>query len=170
MTTPEQQIQEWTEINAPYGKELGYPNCCIKEFCDQPPALLKIATKADKIRYKAACVNGQFKGFIPCLSHAKQINKGEITLDALIHNRNPDFKPFPFEGHYEKDITELDEDELVNHIKYEKMKTKHDTVWLMTGGVLVGFGIAKIFKVSALSSVCFSLAAITLGMMYKSKL
>ncbi len=40
MKTLKEEQQEWFAENAPYGKELGYPDCCIKEFCNQPPALL----------------------------------------------------------------------------------------------------------------------------------
>ena len=34
-------LQEWTEQNEPIGKMLGYPQCCIDQFCSQPPAALK---------------------------------------------------------------------------------------------------------------------------------
>lgn len=87
---------DWFKENAPFGKELGYPECCIKEFCEQPPELLKgNPTQDDLIRYETACVNGTFTGFIPCKEHAKQIVDGKITLQSLIQNRNKDFKPFP---------------------------------------------------------------------------
>ncbi len=98
MKTIKEEQEEWFKINAPYGKELGYPDCCIKEFCDQPPALLKKMkepTKDDKRRYKAGCVDGQFTGFIPCAFHAKEIVMGRITLASLITNRNKDFPYFP---------------------------------------------------------------------------
>jgi hypothetical protein len=73
--TLKEQQQEWYEINAPFGKDLGYPDCCIKEFCDQPPEYFKgIKPSQDDInRYNAGCINGVFTGFIPCASHAKQI-------------------------------------------------------------------------------------------------
>ena len=95
--TIEQLKDEWFEINAPYGKELGYPDCCIKEFCDQPPALLNNykPTKDDIGRYEAGCINGDFTGFIPCVKHSKEILSGKITLASLITNRNKDFPPFP---------------------------------------------------------------------------
>lgn len=100
MATLKQQQEEWHKINTPYGKELGYPECCIKAFCDQPPELLKRSnpTKDDKRRYKAGCIDGIFSGFIPCATHAKQITMGKITLGSLISNRNPLFLPFPLEG------------------------------------------------------------------------
>lgn len=97
--TMQEHKDAWFEENAPFGRELGYPECCIKEFCDQPPALLKKnlgkATKDDKRRYKAGCIDGVFTGFIPCKEHAKQIVMGKITLQSLIQNRNKDFNPFP---------------------------------------------------------------------------
>lgn len=87
----------WFAENAPFGKELGYPDCCIKEFCDQPPALLEVVspTEDDIRRYKAGCINGLFTGFVPCAFHAKEIMRGKITLRSLIQNRNKDFRPFP---------------------------------------------------------------------------
>lgn len=97
MKTLKEEQEEWFKINAPYGKELGYPDCCIKEFCDQPPSLLKRIklTKDDERRYKAGCIDGQFTGFIPCAAHAKEIVMGKITLVSLINNRNKDFPHFP---------------------------------------------------------------------------
>ena len=96
--TMQEHKDAWFEENAPFGKELGYPECCIKEFCDQPPALLKrnkVPSKDDKRRYKAGCINGNFTGFVPCAFHAKEITMGKITLQSLIQNRNKDFNPFP---------------------------------------------------------------------------
>jgi len=90
--------EKWFEENAPFGRELGYPECCIKEFCDQPPALLnqmKSPSKIDLRRYKAGCINGVFSGFIPCAFHAKEITMGRITLESLIKNRNREFPHFP---------------------------------------------------------------------------
>lgn len=97
--------REWFKENAPLGRELGYPECCIKEFCDQPPALLKERernhqqpSKDDMRRYKAGFINGEFTGFIPCCFHAKQITTGKISLSDLIVGRNEDFPPFPQMG------------------------------------------------------------------------
>lgn len=97
MQNLKQLQEEWFEENAPYGKELGYPDCCIKEFCDQPPELLKKIhpSKNDVLRYKAGCINGKFTGFIPCVRHAKEIIAGKIILASLITNRNQIFPPFP---------------------------------------------------------------------------
>ncbi len=99
MKSLKEHQQEWFEINAPIGKQLGYPDCCIKEFCDQPPALLKKLkepSKIDKRRYKAGCIDGKYSGFIPCAFHAKEITTGKITLMSLITNRDLDtFPVFP---------------------------------------------------------------------------
>jgi hypothetical protein len=97
MKTLKEQQDEWFKINAPFGKELGYPDCCIKEFCDQPPELLhnNEPTKDDIGRYEAGCINGDFTGFIPCVKHSKEILSGKITLASLITNRNKDFPQFP---------------------------------------------------------------------------
>jgi len=94
----EQHQKQWYEENAPLGKDLGYPECCINEFCSQPPVCFKYvkASDNDRRRYKAACIDGKFTGFIPCTSHAMQILRGQITLASLIENRNPLLPPFPF--------------------------------------------------------------------------
>lgn len=97
MKNLKQHIEYWTIENTPLGKELGYPDCCIKEFCNQPPELLNHGkpSKDDLRRYKAGCINGQFTGFIPCAFHAREITMGRITLQSLIKNRNQNLPPFP---------------------------------------------------------------------------
>lgn len=89
--------KKWYDINAPYGKLLGYPDCCIKAFCDQPPQLLKITrlTDDDRMRFDAAHINGEYTGFIPCAEHARQVKTGDITLQSLIKNRSDEFPEFP---------------------------------------------------------------------------
>lgn len=89
---------DWFEENAPFGRALGYPECCIKEFCAQPPILLKQGkkpTKDDIRRYKMSCIDGQSTGFFPCAFHAREIAMGKITLASLIKNRSDEFPPFP---------------------------------------------------------------------------
>lgn len=101
MATLKEQQDEWFAINAPLGRQLGYPECCIKEFCAQPPELLKkikTPTKDDLRRYKAGHINGHFTGFIPCSFHAKQIVMGKITLASLIKDRDMALLPFPLLG------------------------------------------------------------------------
>jgi hypothetical protein len=93
--------QDWFDENAPLGRDLGYPECCVKAFCDQPPALLRerrTPSKDDQIRYKAGCIRGEFTGFIPCINHAKEIVAGRITLASLVKNRHEMFPPFPTWG------------------------------------------------------------------------
>lgn len=88
-------IKNWTEENAPLGKELGYPACCVEAFCNQPPELLRgKPSKEDKLRYEASHISGEYTGFIPCAKHAKQIKSGEIELGDLIQDRTHP-SPFP---------------------------------------------------------------------------
>lgn len=94
--------QAWYDENAEFGKELGYPDCCIKEFCLDHPKILEYKrnkgippSKEDLRRFKAAHVDGNYTGFIPCNIHAKQINEGKITLASLIVNRSSKFGMFP---------------------------------------------------------------------------
>ena len=90
------EIEEWWNQNYPLGKELGYPDCCITAFCNQPPALLNgNATDDDISRFQAGLIDGVFSGFIPCITHARMILSGQITIFDLVTNRNPYFKPFP---------------------------------------------------------------------------
>jgi hypothetical protein len=98
MNDMDRHIAKWTEENKPIGELLGYPECCIREFCQQPPIILQstAASEDDKIRYQAACINGKFTGFIPCIAHARQIVNGKIRLQDLIDltkrdNRLPEF-------------------------------------------------------------------------------
>jgi hypothetical protein len=97
MENIEELKRDWFEENAPLGTKLGYPVCCILEFCDQPPAILKQAgaTKDDLRRFEAAQINGKYTGFIPCKFHAKEILAGRITLASLIKDRSNEFPPFP---------------------------------------------------------------------------
>lgn len=93
--TKSKLIENWTNENAPLGRDLGYPECCIKEFCEQPPQLMKgKPTKDDRRRYKAAHIDGHFTGFIPCRKHAKEITMRRIKLSDLITNRTFSI-PFP---------------------------------------------------------------------------
>ncbi|NCB09145.1 MAG: hypothetical protein EOM73_13395, partial [Bacteroidia bacterium] len=89
--------QKWYETNAPTGRALGYPECCIREFGNDAPEILKTRkpTEADKMRYQAGCINGVFTGFIPCKKHAEQILAGQISLQSLIKNRRHDLPQFP---------------------------------------------------------------------------
>lgn len=96
--TEQQLIYEWTLKNQPTGRMLGYPDCCIKEFCQLPPALMqnRSPTKMDELRLRMANIDNAFTGFIPCEKHAKLISEGLLQLEDLIQNRSPSFLPFPF--------------------------------------------------------------------------
>jgi len=102
------QLQkQWYEENAPLGRALGYPECCIREFCRDEKHVLQVrgiirqkfglghVAKWHYERFQASHINGNYSGFIPCIKHAKQIHAGEITLAELVQNRAPDFPPFP---------------------------------------------------------------------------
>ena len=93
----------WYEENEPLGRTLGYPDCCIDEFCDQPPELLKKygTDKNDTLRYDAGCINGKFTGFIPCINHAQQIMDAKIILTSLIKDRLLTYPEFPYYGRNE---------------------------------------------------------------------
>lgn len=100
----ERSKKEWYEINAPLGKALGYPECCVNEFCKESPEMLEAyrVNKEMKLRFNAAHIDGKYTGFIPCLNHAKQILAGKITLTSLIKNRDPEFPEFPYYGAHEE--------------------------------------------------------------------
>lgn len=95
----QEYITRWYEENAPYGRLLGYPECCITAFCNQPPEVLQQtkATDADRMRYQAGHLNGEFTGFIPCAKCAALVLNGQITLSSLIQNRSTDLYPFPYQ-------------------------------------------------------------------------
>ncbi len=89
--------QQWIKENEPIGKYLGYPECCIKEFCDQPPHKLKDKepTGRDKLRLQRSYINRVYTGFIPCYRHAREIQGGITKLTELIKNRR-ELLPFPY--------------------------------------------------------------------------
>lgn len=81
-----QEDKEFIESSVKSGKAYGFPNCCIKEFCKKTPRMMKASglTNDDKLRFKAAIVDGNFSGFVPCIEHAKQILSGAIKIHDLI--------------------------------------------------------------------------------------
>lgn len=90
-------IENWYRINKPFGLSLGYPECCVNAFCDEPPEILNIRPfiEQDYKRFAAAHIDGIYTGFIPCGRHAELILSGEITLASLIKNWDPAYPPFP---------------------------------------------------------------------------
>ncbi len=100
MNDKKRQQIAWYKENQPLGKSLGYPDCCIQEFCDQPPSWMKgrNPSKDDKRRMNAATLAGWFTGFVPCSDHAKQIVAGKLNLEDLIENRDTKWFLFPMEN------------------------------------------------------------------------
>lgn len=101
-------VKAWSKINYDYGIELGYPKCCVREFCQYPPVFVRwhgikgIPILHGKLKFDAGCVDGKYTGFIPCTKHAHQVRDGKIKLESLISNRWFLFQPFPYEGGFEK--------------------------------------------------------------------
>lgn len=94
----EEQLNiEWRQENEPIGKELGYPQCCIDAFCNQPPHVMRntLPSEDDHIRMRAAYINDFYTGFIPCIEHAKEVLWGKKTLPELIQNRSLRYPEFP---------------------------------------------------------------------------
>lgn len=92
--------QAWYDENAPLGRELGYPECCIRAFANDCPEALELpATDREKqwrqIRYLTGHIDGKFTGFIPCKKHAILIALHLRRLRKLIKGRSPLFPPFP---------------------------------------------------------------------------
>lgn len=81
-------MEHWKEM----GKEFGYPQCCIDQFCSG------VDFGRDEKLNRQERIH-QCYGFIPCDKHAEMIDKGEITLESLIENRT---HPIPFP----RDITD----------------------------------------------------------------
>lgn len=81
------------------GKKYGYPECCIEEFCSQPPSYFNSSHPYDelknKTRWEAAQLNGKFSGFIPCYKHSQQILSGLITLESLVNKTSERTLDFP---------------------------------------------------------------------------
>lgn len=92
-------IHKWREINEPIGQRLGYPKCCVDEFCLAAPEILNNPlsrlTVIDHIRFDAAHVDGVYTGFIPCAEHARLVLLGKVKLADLIENRDINEPPFP---------------------------------------------------------------------------
>lgn len=90
----------WKAENEEFGLALGYPRCCVDEFCFEHPELIKAfgTDENDELRLKSSYIDGRYTGFIPCLEHARQITSGHITLADLINNRSSEFPDFPDDG------------------------------------------------------------------------
>lgn len=93
----DQAKAEWREENYDFGISLGYPECCVEQFCNEPPLFLKNTKRRiiDVDRYNSAFINGEYTGFIPCDKHATEIISGKLLLQDLVQNRDDKFRPFP---------------------------------------------------------------------------
>lgn len=58
------------------GRYFGYPECCIKDFCERG---YELTVEQELVH--------QNIGFIPCPECAKKITKGEATLESLLIER-----------------------------------------------------------------------------------
>lgn len=74
----------WTK----YGKRLGYPECCIKDFVLRGSSSEFIPTK--RIPYRVS----KNTGFVPCSYCSWKILTKQCTLEDLIQNRKVK-TPFP---------------------------------------------------------------------------
>ena len=61
----------------------GYPKCCIKEFCNDLEIGILFVNKRNRKKRQMASKNG----FVPCIKHARLINKDKIKIENLIKNR-----------------------------------------------------------------------------------
>lgn len=67
-----------------FGKEFGYPSCCIDEFVEDM-----------RNGVSPAMTRGvYYMGFVPCRSHADAITNGKMSFHDLISNRTHRL-PFP---------------------------------------------------------------------------
>lgn len=82
---------ERLEIFRNNGNALGYPKCCIDQFCNefQTGQFLNKSAERKKV--------GTLHGFVPCQEHAEEILAGKIQVESLIVNRDPSLRPFPDE-------------------------------------------------------------------------
>ena len=56
------------------GRFYGYPECCIQAFVESFDKFPNHVTEEQEIA-------SEYKGFIPCIEHAKQILEGKIKLE-----------------------------------------------------------------------------------------
>jgi len=70
-------FKSWEDKLEQIGKHLGYPSCCIEAFKDIKPWSLR----EDEVKQVTQ------GGFVPCVSCARKILRGEVTIRGLITNR-----------------------------------------------------------------------------------
>jgi hypothetical protein len=69
---PEDTKKKWAEM----GLYFGYPDCCIKDFCE----------RGYKTTKEQQAVHNNY-GFVPCPKCSQKILNGKETLESLIKNR-----------------------------------------------------------------------------------
>lgn len=72
-------IEEVNYIRKKQGEYYGYPPCCVRSFL----AFMNGKGKRHPIQNK----NSHPEGFVPCLKHAKLLDKKQTTMRDLIQHR-----------------------------------------------------------------------------------
>lgn len=75
-----------------YGRQFGYPKCCIEEFVRDADT---INTSGKDPRSMVQAAIGNETGYIPCKACAVKLALGEKELKDLINNRDESLPPFP---------------------------------------------------------------------------
>lgn len=92
-----------TNVTEEVGKYFGYPQCCIEAY------LKILANGGRKTAEQANPKVHRDTGFIPCPDHARQVLRGEVTLESLVNNR---IYPYPFPNEPEMKVL----DDYLKHI------------------------------------------------------
>lgn len=69
------------------GQQCGYPPCCVASF------IAMVQTSGNPSAQQTLVSNGS--GFIPCEFHTTAIIVKAVTLEDLIHGRDPEIEAFP---------------------------------------------------------------------------
>jgi hypothetical protein len=86
--------KEFNNICKKQGEYFGYPSCCVKSF-------IRFVTRKGK-RYPIQDKNSHPEGFVPCLKHARLLEKKMVTIKELIQNRISKVE-FAFENYMTSD-------------------------------------------------------------------
>ena len=77
------EAKKWYMDNYALGMDLGFPECCVREFSAKTPGFFQ-PTEADRRRVEASMIHGEPSGFIPCHRCAERVLAGEVKLEGLI--------------------------------------------------------------------------------------
>ena len=72
-------LKEVNNICKKQGEYFGYPSCCVRSF-------VRFVTRKGK-RYPIQNKNSHPEGFVPCLKHARLLEKKKVNIKELIQNR-----------------------------------------------------------------------------------